>query len=234
MHSSFSLVRALAFGLICQFALPLALPAQDDVAGDESSAAWSLDVKYEALRMFSPRRGAFRGKVYWYLVYTIENNSDEDREFFLSITATSDGGRTYSDILLPPVERAIEIKLGKELWGQTDKFEVLRRRDPKEEEKYNYTTIKAKEKRQCIAVFNRLDPNANKIAIRIVGLSSDIEVVKQDDGTTLLKEPMRVLHFERSGDEYGIDQDSFRLIKQEWAKKTTALKSVASAGGGGS
>ena len=228
--------RLLAFMVVGYLAVEgpsRSLFAQQDAGGGEDAFVkkgkdlWILDFQFQKLRMITPRRGPAKGATYWYMVYTLENKTGQDREFFLSITAESDRGKTYSTLLLPHVEREVERKEGRPLWGKTDKFEILAKRDPSDN-KYNYTTIKAdehgKKKRHCVAVFNALDANANKITMRLVGLSNDLEARDQDDGTTLIKERTKVLEFERAGDEYAITQDSFKLLSEQWLKTTVLLE----------
>ena len=218
--------RALVFALTAAVLLvsPLCLlRGQDEAAARNDDKDWNLDFKFQALRMFTPRGGAQKGRVYWYMLYSLENKSKEDREFYVSVTARSDRNKSYSDLFLPAVEKGIEKKLDTPLWGQIDRFRILSKRNP-EDDGYNYTTIEAGEKRSCIAVFNKLDANANRVTIEISGLFSDLEVVSQEDGTITYKERARVLQFKRLGDEYEVAQDPFQLIGRDWIKRESRLK----------
>lgn len=206
---------------------PLPLP-EKGVPRDQ----WVLDFKFQKLRMVTPRRGPGKGRTYWYMVYTLENKTGEDRDFFLSIIAESDRNKEYTDLFLPSVERAIELKEARDLWGKTDKFEILAKRDPKDR-KYNYTTIRAdendKKKRYCVAVFNKLDRNANKITIRIAGLTNDIEeLTDPNTGNISIQEKIRVLRFERAGDEYEISKDSLGLRGRDWEVRKLPVKTAGS------
>ncbi|MCZ6792448.1 MAG: hypothetical protein O7J95_02395 [Planctomycetota bacterium] len=231
MQRSFSLAAIVALALM---ALVLHVVLETPAAfaqekkgpnGNDDIQKELLTFKFEALRMISPRSGPNKGRVYWYMLYTLENKTGEDRDYYLSIGGRSNRKKTYTDTFLPSVEKAIERKVGRPLWGQHDIFKILRERDP-EDEKYNYVTIKADKKLQCVAVFNRLDPNANTIDIEVVGLSNDLETSRDEDGSTLITERVRTLHFKRPGDEYGIDQDPFRLVGKEWTKKTTKVEAA--------
>ena len=187
-----------------------------------SSLYWVLDFEPVHLRMISPREGLGTGRVYWYLVYRLGNTSKENRDCFVNITAVSDNNKQYADLYLPSVERAIEKKEGQPLWGKTDEYAIISKRKP-DDPKYNYITLKAGEKRLCVAVFNHLDPNANKITISISGLSNEIRYVSKEDGTKELEERVRELYFERPGDEYAITADSFKAVGKEWVKKKIQL-----------
>jgi hypothetical protein len=205
-----------------------AAPQESSLPADAGGAKpiWTLGFKCEKLRMVTPRAGSGKGKTYWYMVYTLENSTGEEREFNLSISAASDRGKTYSDIFLPSVEREIERQERVDLWGRTDLFKLLAERDPSDE-KYGYTPIKDGEKRRCVAVFNALDRNANKIQITVVGLSNDVEPVTQADGSLELRQRARRLEFHRAGDEYEVTLDSIEAKKAEWTTVTSKVDAAA-------
>lgn len=195
----------------------------DALAGDALDAPPSpLVFTQKTLRMFAPTDGRAKGKVYWYMTYTLENRSDEDVSFFVSIVARGDRKDTYSDLYLPELESAIERREKKSLWGQTDRFEEISKKDPSDE-KYNYVTLKAGEKRECVAVFSEFNASTRKVTIEVYGLSDKLEIETAEDGTIKVLEAVRVLEFERIGDEYGIDQDRFRFKDRSWTKKETAV-----------
>lgn len=170
-------------------------------------------------------------RVYWYFLYNLRNPSSEDREIFVNVTAVSDGIRQYSDVYVPEVERAIERKEKGPLWGKTDEFELLSKRDPKDP-KYHYVTLPAKSTRQCVAIFRPIDPNASKITIRVTGLSNEIRRSKKDDGTEELEHRVLELQYTRPGDEYGIALDTFKFVGKEWTKRKVPLVRPGAASGG--
>ena len=193
-------------------------------AQDDSSAEpWLLDFKPVKLRMITPRNGPGRGRTYWYLVYTLENKTGADREYFLSVSAKSDRKKKYSDLYLPSVERAIELQERRELWGKADKFKVLK--DKKTDaEKYPYTVIPDGEKRYCVAIFNRFDPNAKKITIHVAGLTNDLEIIPNEAGDEMtIRERIREITVERPGDEYEITNDTFRRLRMRWIITSTKV-----------
>jgi hypothetical protein len=209
-------------------------PAEEG-AGEEAGGAgtsapgqyWVIDFELKALRLISPAEGGGQGRVYWYMIYTLANPAKEDRQVYLNVTATSENDKRYSDLFLPSVERAIEKKENMPLWGKTDEFDIISKRQPRDP-KYHYVTLKAGEKRTCVAVFNRLDPNANKINILVSGLSNEVREVVKEDGARFLEERARELTFERPGDEHAMTLDSFKLVKKAWVRKQVAAAVVAS------
>jgi hypothetical protein len=110
----------------------------------------------------------------------------------------------------------------RQLWGKTDLFEEQKDRDPKDSF-YHHTTFKAGEKRACVAVFNKLDPGANHIKIRVRGLSNDLHLTSTTDGKRMIEERVFALEYNRPGDEYEINLDRFIQVKKGWVKERTEL-----------
>ena len=202
-------------------------PAEEEKAeatplSSEKNQYWVLQFDPKALRMIAPKEGTGVGKVYFYLVYTMENPDSEDHEAYVNVVAESDGKKEYADMYLPSIEKAVEKKEREPLWGKTDEFEILSKRKP-EDPKYRYITCKAKEKRKCVAIFNAIDPNVSKLTIRVYGLSNEIRRVVAADGSVELEERVRELKYDRAGDEYGVVVDSFKLAEAEWVKRKVPL-----------
>ena len=219
-----SIERILLLGIgLFLTASPFAFTQEEDEVADFEEDKWTLEMQPLKIRMVTPRIGLGKGKTYWYMVYSLENKTGADRNFYLSISGKSDRKKTYADLFLPSVEKAIERQEDRPLWGKADKFKVLKDKSAGER-KFSYTRIKDGEKRLCVAVFNRFDPNAKNITIRVTGLSNDIEVISDLGGRTLLKERIRLLHLSRPGDEYEITNDSFKNLRMEWVKETTEVK----------
>lgn len=183
---------------------------------------WEVQFEEKYLRMVAPREGPGAGRVFWYLIYTLHNPDDADHEVFTSITAVTDGKKEYSDLYLPTVEKAIEKKEREPLWGKTDEFELISKRKT-DDPKYRYVTLRAKETRKCVAVFNAIDPNVSKITIRVAGLSNEIRRLSKEDGSVELEDRVRELYYTRPGDEYEISIDKFRLVGKEWVAKKVPL-----------
>ncbi len=220
-------LRSVVCALFVLAMIPAFAVAQDSAAA--RNGFWSIDLKVRALRMISPKTGAGAGSLYWYMLYELNNNTGQDRDVYINVTATTDGKRKYADLYLPAVERAAEVKERREFWGKIDQFKVLATRDPKDP-KYNYFTVKAGETKRCIAVFNRFDPTGDRIKIHVAGLAGAIEQKTRDDGARVLIERLRQLSFVRHGDEFAVGLDRFRLKDQRWIKREVNLASAERSG----
>lgn len=182
---------------------------------------WVLGFKWEKLRTVVAEPGKGPGIVYWYLVYKITNNDDVEHSYTLEITAQSDRKKTYVDLCLPDVERRIEKIERTSLVGKADLRAAL---EAGNDELRKLTTVGPKESRRCVAVFNRLDPEADLVQIEIRGLSNDLRVVKDDGNERTLEERVLVLEFRYPGDEFYITLDQFEFVKKYWKKVERTLR----------
>ena len=78
----------------------------------------------------------------------------------------------------------------------------------------------AGEKRECVALFNAIDPEADFIVIDVHGLVDDIEVEELPDNGLRLTERVLRLEFHRPGDEFYTSMDSFQFEKKTWVAVT--------------
>ena len=153
------------------------------------------------------------GRTYWYLRYTVENKSGIDGTFHVGIKARSDKNRRYANIALPWVEDAIERKEGKMLFSRADLLKKNGAGDLG-------LKVNAGDKVQCVAIFNAIDPEADKVMIDFHGLVDDIEVEETSGGSLKLTERVLRLHFERPGDEFYTSMDLFRFKNKAWRMNT--------------
>ncbi|MGE4612749.1 MAG: hypothetical protein AAEJ46_00195 [Planctomycetota bacterium] len=149
------------------------------------------------------------GRTYWYLPYTIENKSGIDSTFHLGMKASSDKNRRYADIALPWVEKAVERRERKLLFSRVD---MLKKNGAGE----LGIDFAAGDKRECVAIFNAIDPEADRIVIDVHGLIDDIEVEELPDNGVRLTERVLRLEFHRPGDEFFTSMDSFQFEKKSW------------------
>lgn len=153
------------------------------------------------------------GRTYWYLPYTLENKSGLDSTFHIGLRASSDKKRTYCDIALPWVEKVVERREGKPLFSRADLLKKNGAADLG-------MGIAAGEKRECVAIFNAIDPEADKIIVDVHGLVDDIEVEELSGGGLKLTERVVRIEFHRPGDEFFTSMDSFRFKKKAWVRVT--------------
>ena len=186
------------------------------------SSLWVLDFHVGRVASITMLEGPFKGRIFWYMTYTVENKSETARNAYLSITAESDRRKRYADIHLGSVERAVERKVGRPLWGKSEALLAKKDLDPTDAA-YHYSEFKPGEKRESVAVFGELDPGSNNIKISVRGLSNDYYLIEKEDGDREIEERVYEVLLHRPGDGYAINLDRFIQKKKGWAKKRTKL-----------
>jgi len=196
--------------------------------GSKGTDVWVLDFTFQKVAVFQPTEGVRRGEVYWYMLYRIENKTGQDRAAYITVSARSDKDKSYASTYLPDVEALVERKVGKPLWGRADEAQALKERADKGEltsdkATFNYFAFKAGEVRDCVAIFNKLDPGASKVSITVEGLSNDVHLIEREGSGRKIQSRVFALELERPGDEYAMSLDRFRLKAKGWTKKLTDL-----------
>jgi hypothetical protein len=245
-------MRRLLPSLIC-----LALGAAVLRAGEEQDmkfVAWLLKFQPLDVNSLIVERESGRGRLDWYMVYSVKNEGDEARPCSLRITAEmldsedaaadpeleaiglgSKNVKKAADILLPRVEAAVERKLGESLLGPADIVPLRRKalaaegaeKDTALEKLQELATIQPKEVKRCIATFGALDGQADVVKIYVRNLTGTIGV-KVREGKRILTEYVLVLTYRIPGDEFGMVEDPFRYVGKKWIKVERELPNVPS------
>ena len=154
------------------------------------------------------------GRVYWYLPYRLTYKGKETGRFFVSVRATSDKRRNkvpqYRDLVLPHVEKKIERLEQRELISKGDLINA------KDADEYRYVSYEPNESKQCVAIFNPLDPEADTIRVYVHGLVDDVKVENLGDGKFRIEERVLQITFERPGDEIYPTLDDIKFVSKKW------------------
>ncbi|MCA8959307.1 MAG: hypothetical protein KDC38_02290 [Planctomycetes bacterium] len=153
------------------------------------------------------------GRVYWYLPYTLTNTGSDAEKFFVSVKASSDKDRSYSDLALGYVEQKIERIERRKLHSKVDLV-------AEGKSLASYQTYAPGQSRECVAIFNPLDPEADKIDVFFHGLVNDIVLEPIGDGRFRVTERVLRVTFERPGDEFYTSLDQFKFKSKTWITLT--------------
>ncbi len=223
--------RVVLLGLVTLFMVTFSAPFGFLNSGIGGSTAFAqddpgiarLELKFERPRQITVFGGEGNdlrpdgvpesGRTYWYLRYTVENKSGIDGTFHVGIKARSDKNRRYANIALPWVEDAVERREGKMLFSRADLLKKNGAGDLG-------MKVNAGDKVECVAIFNAIDPEADKVQIDFHGLVDDIEVEETPGGSLKLTERVLRLNFERPGDEFYTSMDLFRFKSKVWRMNT--------------
>lgn len=150
-------------------------------------------------------------KVYWYMTYKITNDTNDDWRIMINIRAKTDSHKKYHDLSFPLAKESIEEKLGKKFNGIRD---------------VSQTIIKAGETKECVAIFNAIDPEMDKLRIYIEGLTNDIKVedIKGRPNKRRVTDKILKLVYKRPGDEFHAMLKTLEFVKKEWIKRVRIIK----------
>jgi len=188
--------------------------AQEDKKPNLNRIQWTLTLDTEDPKSISIEFGD-KTKNYWYQVFTLTNNTIVDIPvIYLDIRVTTDTAREYIQVPNPVAQRAIIIREG-ELEDEDSIDKAIKKL--KEKNKYltiteiNGKGIKIKESKQCIVVFNRIDPNTDRLIVHYGGLRSKIRIV---DGKPVKNIHVFRLYYDQAGDEFDDWRDKIKFVKR--------------------
>lgn len=211
--------------LILYFLSPLkALP--------EVKKRWELDFTNDPPKVFTYTTPGGKKINYWYMIYTITNDTRDNIRLGIDISIKADTGEYYQDMFFPIVEDGM-IALEEKLVGLGIGIQKERIKELKKELKYinckelrDKNEIKAGETIKCIAAFKEVNRRANEIEVMIGGL---VDVIKRRFDPPPMREGTvedRLLYeyeckiwkiiYHLPGDEFYDPNKPIREIKKDW------------------
>ena len=157
------------------------------------------------------------GRIFWYLPYSLKSLSSKKTKFFVTVSAIDDKKVTYSDLILADVEKKIESMEQRELWSKVDRNKAGARVN-------EYEEFEPGQSRECVAIFNPIDPEADKITLRVFGLVNDVEMENLSGTKWRISERVLEVIFERPGDEYYTSLDKFNFVGQKWVTESREVE----------
>jgi hypothetical protein len=171
---------------------------------------WVLDFAYKPLRLITvevPGKG--RRQVH-YLYYRVVNRTGKPRNFVPQFTLVTDTGKTYEESVLPravPLVQAREDPAFKVL-GAVDIAGVI---PPSSKEGHDDAVF-------GVAVWEGIDPHADRLSIFVRGLSDGYKDVSTPDGKQVTRYKTLRIDFIRRGDHRRLNEKEIQLAEPayEW------------------
>lgn len=182
-----------------------------------SPVAWEVDLEYRR-----PRRivvevpGQSAPKAYWYMIYTVTNNSDEELFFLPDIEMLTQDGAVI------PANRGI----------RTAVFDAIGKRARSTEltlpqQMTSKLLIGEDDAKSSVAIWEEPSPELGTFDIFFGGLSGEVVILKGADGQTLTDadgKPIRVrktrqLRFKIRGDDRDKFDDEVVLVQDTWVMR---------------
>jgi hypothetical protein len=186
---------------------------------------------------------------FWFLPYTLTNGDQHPHDIFIDITAVSDKGNRehrYHDMFIEDVYAEVRRMLGvKESEQLLSQRELCSHKpgqdnvqpkvtDPKTSETavLSLPTIAAGETLKCVAIFQKFDPEMDRLTIKIRGLTNtslntnDAYVAPEGQPhRRVVTEAVLTLGYRRPGDEMAHGQDPIEFVGRRWVDETKTIAS---------
>lgn len=173
------------------------LHAQDD---DAANRRWFIDVGYKPLRPIAVRNGT-KQRIFWYVLLKLTNKTGQSRPFDLTARALTPQAKRQPIArpgLYPAVTEAIAKK--HDIPGLENVLAVS-------------GELGDGESKDIVIVFGSLSNLANKIDVRISGLTNTL----YHEGQTVWREETELsIKFHRIGDEFDVTRNKIRDRGKSW------------------
>ena len=216
---NYRIVVFLAFVSVMAFGLTAVLPlwAAPEPALVPPPGAWQLDFELHG----TPRQisiklpGDAKPRRFWYLLYSVTNNTGSDIEFYPQFDLLTDTFKLYyaGAKARRPVFEAI-----RELYAKT--IPLL---EP-ESMVSGRILLGRDNARDSVAIFEDFDPNSNSVKVFVSGLSNETVTVaypgqfdsdNQSQKKVLLRKTL-MLQYQVPGDRFNLDQRVMLYRGREW------------------
>lgn len=210
---------------------------------------WVLDFKPGPLGRVQIKDDTGDIENYFFLPYTLTNNDDNAHEFFIDITGLSDKGNQehrYHDLWIPDVydevTRILGVREGQQLLsqrelcmpraGEANVLPKIADNRTKETARIALPVIQPKETLRCVAMFDRIDPEMDRLTLKVRGLTNS-SLLSHDDYVAPDNQPHRrviteavlTLLYRRPGDEFAHGQDPIEFVGRRWTDETRTIRS---------
>jgi hypothetical protein len=169
----------------------------------DKEGIWVLDFAFKPVRMRTveiPGKG--RRNVY-YLYYRIINHTGRPRMFVPQFTLVTDTGHRYEDAVLPQAVKLIRAREDDSipLHGAVDIMGMI---PPSTKEGVDDAVY-------GVAVWEGIDPKADRFHIYVRGLSDGNQVINGPDGKPIVRYKTLRIDFIRRGDERNLSEKEIQL-----------------------
>ena len=176
----------------------------------DKQGIWVLDFAFKPVRIVTADVDGKRKQVH-YLYYQVINRSGKPRMFVPQFSLVTDTGKRYEDTVIP---KAVEQVQNREdpaipLLGAVNIMGII---PPSTKEGIDDAVFGA------VAVWDDVDPNADKFSVYVRGLSDGYQQDSGPDGKAVTKYKTLKIDFIRRGDQYEMKEREIQLLDPpyEW------------------
>jgi hypothetical protein len=162
---------------------------------DAEERTWMLDIEFDRPQQVRMQALFEAEQAYWYMTYTVTNNTGADRDLLLKIWLVVNGDsekRSYPDRLMPLLQKQVESTVGAKL---NNRIEMIGK-------------IKSGETRKGIALFGAIGFDIKTADIYIDGLSKRTLLQTSEGRPYYLARQVKAI-YQRLGD---VESDPYTVL----------------------
>jgi hypothetical protein len=170
----------------------------------DKKGIWVLNFAYKPLRMMQvdlPGKG--RLNVH-YLYYLIVNKSDQPRMFVPQFSLITDTGKRYEDTVMPQAVKNVKYREGSSIDHIYGSVEIMGMVPTSKKQGVDDAVF-------GVAVWEDVDPKADRLQIFVTGLSNGQRQDTSADGKPVIRHKALQLDFLRRGDHYDTKEREITL-----------------------
>ncbi|NLX58558.1 MAG: hypothetical protein GXY74_05655 [Phycisphaerae bacterium] len=186
---------------------------------------WDLDFTFRMPQRIVVKGDEGQAEAYWFMLYTVTNNTGEARVFVPQATLFTNNGKVAYDVIRPDVQEAVkqqyrlaELKNSVQMMGDANE----KAEEGQELKIKPSLKAGAEEAQDGIFIFREVDMQMDGFKVFVTGLSGRF-VVRTVPATAEGEQPEEVvlrktmeLDFSVPGDSVRISEDKVYLLKQKW------------------
>lgn len=230
---------------------PRAKEQAETIRGDHAAkdGVWFLEFREGPLGRVQIKDDTGDVENYWFLPYTLTNKDKHPHDYFIDITAVSDQGNRqhrYHDMFIEDVyeevRRILGVREGQQLLsqrevsaprpGQANVLPKIGDQATTETAVISLPTIAPDETLRCVAIFQKFDPEMDRLTIKVRGLTNtslitnDAYVAPEGQpNRRVITEAVLTLAYRRPGDEMAHGQDPIEFVGRRWVDETRTIVS---------
>ena len=176
----------------------------------DKEGIWVLDFSFKPVRLRTVEVPGKGRRTVHYLYYRIINRTGRPRMFVPQFTLVTDTGHRYDDMVLPQAVQLIRAREDESipLRGAVDVMGMV---PPSTKEGVDDAVY-------GVAVWEGVDPKADRFSIYVRGLSDGNQVIPGPDGKPIVRYKTLRIDFIRRGDERNLTENEIQLSEPpfEW------------------
>ena len=175
----------------------------------DKEGIWVLDFAFKPLRIITVEVGGKRKHIH-YLYYRVINHTGKPRMFVPQFSLVTDTGKRYEDTVLPIAVNIIQAREDRTipLLGAVNIMGMI---PPSTKEGVDDAVF-------GVAIWEGVDPKADRINIFVRGLSDGMQVINPPDGKPVTRYKTLRIDLIRRGDERNLTEREIQLLEPpyEW------------------